>query len=318
MPPEDRILVSVVITAYNAEEYIAETLTSVCAQTYTPLEVILVDDGSSDDTAEIVKGRFPAVCYVHQPNSGQPSARNTGIRKALGKYVAFVDSDDLWLPQKIAKQVEKLERSALAWCYCDSLYFSGTFDNIMYRYSSLMRPHSGHAISQLLLGNFISSPTPIIRRDALFDVGLWDETRTMVEDWNMWLKVAARFPVGYVDEPLAAYRRHAGNMSGGWQLESLLRANLEVLDNALGYLPDSAPRLAARARANIYFKIGLAYLNTGKQRDGQRMISKALRNNPFQLRLYAYMLASLLPTRLVLSLNRWRHAYCRMAKPLSR
>lgn len=311
-------LVSVVITAYNAEKHIAETLESVLAQTYSPLEVIVVDDGSSDGTANIVKERFSTVRYFYQPNAGQPVARNTGIKKAAGEYIAFVDSDDLWLPQKTEKQINKLEKSSAAWCYCDCLYFRDSLDHVLYRYSSLMRPHEGAVLQPLLLGNFVSSPTAIVRKDVLLDLGLWDETRAIAEDWNMWLKIASRFRVAYVEEPLAAYRSHATSMLGGASVTSVLEANLAVLENGLGYLPDDAPRLAARARANIYFKVGLTYLKRGQEQEGQRMIAEALRNDPLQWRLYGYRLASLLPARFVQTLNVCRHAYCRAVKPVSR
>ncbi len=317
MQCESRILVSVVITAFNAEEYLAETLQSVSAQTYSPLEIIVVDDGSSDGTADVVKG-CPNAQYVYQKNSGQPSARNAGIRQASGKYIAFVDSDDLWLPEKIAKQVSALEHSGGAWCYCDCLHFENTPDQVLYRYSSLVQPHQGHVIEPLLLGNFIPSPTPMIRRDVLFTVGLWDDSCAIAEDWNMWLKIAAKFPIEYVDEPLAAYRRHSGNMLQGLSVEAILEGNLAVLESGFGHLPTSNPRLLARAHANLFFKIGLAYLKRGKAWEGRRMLSKALRSDPYQSRFYSFLAASLLPTGFVQALNKYRHFYCRIEKPITR
>ena len=311
------MLVSAVITAYNAEKYIAETLKSVSAQTYGPMEIIVVDDGSADKTAEIVRTQFPDVHYIYQRNAGQPSARNAGIRNAKGTYIAFVDSDDLWFPQKIARQVEQLTRSQAVWCYCDCLFFHEDLNHVLYRYSAQVRPRTGRVLEPLLLGNFISSPTPIIRRDALMEIGLWDETVAIAEDWNMWLKLSARFGIEYVDETLAAYRLHGDNMMKGASIQNILDSNLAVLANGLSQLSGDSRAIAEKARANIYFKIALMYLKRGEKRRGRQMIFQALRNDPRQLRFYAYQLVSLLPAPFVKNANRLRHWFFRTARPVS-
>ena len=309
------MLVSVVITAYNAEKHIGETLRSVCAQTYKPIEIVVADDGSTDGTADIIKTDFPEVRYIYQPNAGQPAARNAGIRHARGEFIAFVDSDDLWFPQKIARQVERLNQSNATWCYCDCIHFFETPDHDLYRYSAIAHPSSGMILEPLLLGNFIASPTPVIRRNALLDIGLWDEAVIICEDWNTWLKLAARFAVEYVDEPLAAYRVHAEGMSKVWLTPKILESHLSVLSNALSQLQGSNARIANAARANIYFKVGLSYLKRGEQSAGRRMLFRALLEDPLQLRFYVYQSISLLPTPFVRAANVLRHRYFRALKP---
>ncbi len=311
------MLVSVVITAYNAEKYIGETLRSVFAQTYKPIEIVVADDGSTDGTAHIIKTDFPDVRYIYQPNAGQPAARNAGIRHARGEFIAFVDSDDLWFPQKIARQVERLSQSNAAWCYCDCIHFLETPDHILYRYSAITRPSSGMILEPLLLGNFIASPTPMIRRDALLEIGLWDEAVIICEDWNTWLKLATRFAVEYVDEPLAAYRVRAQSMSKVWLLPKILESHLSVLSSALRQLQVRNSGIANRARANIYFMVGLGYLKRGDRSAGRRMLFRALLKDPLQLRLYVYLSISWLPPSFVSAANVWRHRYFRAAKPMS-
>src|SRR5918996_212462 len=117
--------VSVVIPTYNYGRYLPEAVESVLHQTFPDLEVIVVDDGSTDDTRELI-GRFgDKVCYIYQRNQGLPAARNTGIRAARGEYVGFLDSDDLWLPGKLALQVPRLDsRQAVGLVYADALFFS--------------------------------------------------------------------------------------------------------------------------------------------------------------------------------------------------
>ena len=309
------MLVSAVITAYNAEKYIDATLQSVRAQTYSPLEIIVVDDGSADGTADIVKGRFPDVQYIYQRNAGQPAARNAGIRHARGQFIAFVDSDDLWFPQKIARQIAWLDEHPAVWCYCDCLYFREDPQHSLYRYSAQVHPRSGRILESLLLGNFISSPTPMIRRDVLIEIGLWDESVAIGEDWNMWLKIAARYPIEYVDGALAAYRVHSDNMTTGSSVTNILESNLSVLARGLAHLPGHSHRFAEKARANIFFKVGLIYLKRGQEASGRRMIFRALRNDPLQPRFYAYQLASLMPPALVKAMNILRRRYFQVIKP---
>ena len=312
------MLVSAVITAFNAEKHIFETLTSVCGQSYKPMEVIVVDDGSTDGTADIVRTHFPSVRYIYQANAGQPAARNTGIRCSGGEYIAFIDSDDLWFPDKIARQISQLTETKTAWCYCDCVYFLETPEHTLYRFSAQVRPRQGQALEPLLLGNFICSPTPVVRQDLLIDAGLWDEGVLIAEDWNMWLRLAARFPVAYVDEPLAAYRVHANSMMRTASIPQLLEANLAVLSNGLKLSHKGTDRrFIAKTHANIYFKVGLTYLKNGKENTGRRMIFKALQNDPTQYRFYFYQITSLFPSSFVRTANRLRHWFFRVAKPIS-
>ena len=170
-----------------------ETLRSVESQVYERREVILVDDGSTDSTATLVRERFPDVRYVYQPNRGQPAARNTGIRNAVGDWIAFVDSDDLWRPDKLDFQVALLDQKKnYFWCYSDAAYFDHSPENPLYRLSQVVRPESGRVLAPLFLGNFICSSSPIIHRRVFEDVGMWDEDVRLCEDWNMWLRVAAK------------------------------------------------------------------------------------------------------------------------------
>src|SRR5687767_9423339 len=131
-------VVSVVITAFNAADTISETLESVLGQSYQALEVIVVDDGSTDATAAIVQTQFPSVRLVRQSNSGQPAARNAGVLASRGEIIAFVDSDDLWHVDKLRHQTELLLQHPEAyWCYCDCVHFEETPDRPLYRTSQL-------------------------------------------------------------------------------------------------------------------------------------------------------------------------------------
>jgi len=175
----DEPTVSVVIPAYNAERYIGETLESVLAQTYRDFEVVVVDDGSTDGTREIVRGYGEPVRLVEQPNSGPAAARNRGVREARGEFIAFIDADDLWLPEKLALQVPLFDDEEVGLVSCRVQLVDGSG-----------RPHptyerekvSGWAFEKLLEGNFIGTSTVVARREALEGAGLFPED--LVWTWS--------------------------------------------------------------------------------------------------------------------------------------
>jgi teichuronic acid biosynthesis glycosyltransferase TuaG len=229
--------ISVIIPAYNSAKYIAEAIESVLNQTYPVLEVIVVDDGSTDDTAEIVKKIAsrpmtyelrPKIRYFYQDNRGPAAARNRGIREARGNYIAFLDSDDLWLPDKIEKQIVLFDRSDYAMVYCDMSHVV----NGKTAYKSYLKGRGykyfgrGDIYDNLLRENFIFTPTVIMRRCILDKIKGFDEKFRICEDYKMWLSIAREYPIGYIDEPLVIRRRAEANITENRLLYSLSSVKL--------------------------------------------------------------------------------------------
>ncbi len=303
-------LVSVIIPAYNSERYIAETLESVFAQTYRNLEVIVVDDGSTDGTRELIQTGFPKVRYFWKPNGGAPSGRNLGIRNARGDLIAFVDSDDLWLPKKLEAQVRLFtDDPTLVWSYTDCYDFVGQPDHIAGRSSRLARPFEGDILPALFLGNFISSPTVVLRREVFDTAGLWDAGVAPVEDWDLWLRVAAQFSIKYLDEPLALHRRHSDSTIANIHPQEFLDIHLAVLRQVLERHPDRLRSLWRPAIANVYFKIGLGFLKRGMNNTGRLCLVRAVWYSPRELRFYGFLVAAFLPTWAIFRLNWLRHKW---------
>jgi glycosyltransferase involved in cell wall biosynthesis len=213
LPP----LVSVIIPTYNRSRYIAEAIRSVQAQTYQDLEIIIADDGSTDNTRDVVSGFGQGVTYLQLPHRGQAAAtRNAGLRAAEGEYVAFLDSDDLFLPGKLALQLAAFEQHPEAGLVYSNGYFfrddpqaptGHTLDG--------MPTPTGDALADLLRGNFLTSPVVLVRHDCLDVVGRFDERPEFfaVEDYDLWLRIAAQFPFVYVPGDVAAIRRHGQSIS---------------------------------------------------------------------------------------------------------
>ena len=213
----DKALVSVIIPAFDAAANIRQTLNSVVAQTYEEIEVIVVDDGSSDATSAIVEefvARDPRFHLIRQHNAGVGAARNTAIRKARGKYIAPLDADDYWFPRKLEKQVARMEQSGretgLVYCW------STVIDDQGGLLSSCSHTVEGRLRRVLILRNVVGNGSaPLLRASALEKVGLY-LTRTEqhgCEDWDLYLRIAENFAILVVPEYLLAYRLAGSGMS---------------------------------------------------------------------------------------------------------
>ena len=207
--------VSVVIPAYNTEQFLAETIRSVLDQTYGDYEVIVVDDGSSDGTLGVARSFEPGVKVLSQPNGGPASARNLAIRDARGDYIAFLDSDDLWTKDKLEEQVAFMERNpAVDLVYSEALMFTG--NNGDRKVSEKFGFPYDPSFRSLLFGNYIPNSTVMIRRSCVDKVGLLNERRELVgvEDYEYWLRVAKRSTMAGIPRPLMYYRVRDGNLMG--------------------------------------------------------------------------------------------------------
>lgn len=224
-------LVSVIIPAYNAAEFMGETLDSVFAQTYKNFEVILVNDGSSD-TAELeqVLQRYPSkLNYIKQENQGAAVARNTGLRAANGELVAFLDADDRWLPAFLEKQIDLLKSTGADVVFADAMLFGDS--HLDGRTFMQLNPLTGEVTAENLLAlkATVLTSTVLARKAVIFDVGLFDVSLRRGQDFDLWLRLAkagARFANSR--EVLAQHRIVDSGLSGG--TISQLKRTLSVLD----------------------------------------------------------------------------------------
>jgi glycosyltransferase involved in cell wall biosynthesis len=196
----DRTTVSVVIPTWNRRDLVTRALTSVVAQSRPPEEILVIDDGSTDGTAEAVLQAFAGVRVLSQENRGVSAARNRGLREASGRWIAFLDSDDEWHPRKLARQLESLAGSPGALlCHTDEIWIRhGRRVNPGAKH----RKQGGRIFERCLALCAISPSSALLHRSLFDDVGLFDETLPACEDYDLWLRITSRYPVLYVDEPL--------------------------------------------------------------------------------------------------------------------
>jgi glycosyltransferase involved in cell wall biosynthesis len=205
--------VSVVVASYNYGRFLAGALDSALGQTLRDLEVIVVDDGSTDETAEVVKPYLsdPRVRYQRTDHVGQSAAKNTGIRMARARLIAFLDADDLWLPEKLEKQLTLLSAEpTLGVIYSRRLLIDEQGRALEYDQPVL---HRGRVMDAMFRANFVCFSSALVHRRVLKHVGLFDESLTLAIDYDLWLRVAARYRFDYVDEPLVKYRTGHANLS---------------------------------------------------------------------------------------------------------
>lgn len=207
--------VSIIIPVYNSEHFIKDTLDSVFKQTYKDFEVIVVDDGSTDSTYSLLKRYGNRIVLLRKQNGGPASARNLGIKHSTGKYICFLDSDDLWTPNKLQDQVNYMNVNNCGLLYTDVKVFR-TKNNIKYTIGTLKCNLEGMIFKDLFWNNFIVNSTVMIRKSCISKIGLLDESIRIVgaEDYDYWLRLSLCFKVGHISKTLVYYRLHNNNLLG--------------------------------------------------------------------------------------------------------
>lgn len=245
-------LVSVIIPTYNRERTILRAINSVLNQTYKDIEVIVVDDCSTDKTVDIIKDNFPdnhrVKLYILEKNSGACVARNRGIKCSKGKYVAFLDSDDEYCKEKIQKQIDKLEKFNLDLCACD--YYQ--YDEYLNRKLIKTKPGSRmEVLSELLYCNFVTTGTLIGRRKCFVDIQ-FDENLPRYQDWDLVLRLYQTYSMDFIEEPLLLQycQKNSISSSTGHKktleaLELIFEKNEEIFSND------------KRANGQIHWMMGL-------------------------------------------------------------
>ena len=283
-PADD--LVSVIIPAYNAEAWIGSTLASALAQTYQNLEVIVVDDGSKDGTFAIVQtfaSRDRRVRIVRQTNQGLASARNAAIAAAIGSLIAPLDADDLWHPEKLAKQVAVMRdagpRVGLVYTWYSIIDETGRVT------ARGLRPrYQGDVHAALVVSNFVSSASiPLIRRSCLDEVGGYAMKIEGCEDLKLYLDTAERYEFRLVPEFLVGYRKSSGSMSQN--SAKMKSSHAKVLAEVRERHPELPARLFRQAVCEFCYWYGLNSLRNDRVHEGLLLLARILPNDPlFPLR----------------------------------
>lgn len=293
-------LVSVIIPTYNSANYIKEALESVFEQTFQDFEIIVIDDGSTDGTGEILKKYGDRIRSLFQDNSGPASARNKGIRIARGRYIAFLDADDIWLPLKLEKQVglfhqrEYLGMVTTGVCSFDE---KGVFGFSTNKRETLMR---GDIARNIFLRSNVGTPTVMVRKEVFDKIGLFEENIRQAEDDNMWIRIASHYDVELIDEALTKVRNHPQRMTLNKSelLESVL-TNIQLLRTKYGETVKKKIEKAIPIKVSqVQFSIGYGYYEIGKYREARKAFLKGAYHWIWFWKNPLYLILTLIPSGL--------------------
>lgn len=273
--------VSVIIPVYNNARTISRTVDSVLAQTIDDIEVIIVDDGSTDDTRAHLKPYGKRIRYFYQSNQERSAARNNGLLQARGQYIAFLDADDYWLPLKLEKQIAVFQNNPELGLVYSQAYVIKKQDQPLYILGKKGIDSSNdpsETFCRLLVGNFIPSPTPLISRQCVRDAGFYDEKISIREDNDYWLRVARNYPILGIPEPLAFYQLSEGDFLKKLAAKNAQDAYVYVVEKYKDDHPCSQDDYYL-ALALSWFRAALIDFGIGDLEAGKHRLDKATECN---------------------------------------
>jgi glycosyltransferase involved in cell wall biosynthesis len=269
-------LVSVIIPTYNHAYYVAEAIRSVLNQDYDRYEIILVDDGSTDNTSEVVAQFGFKVRYIYQPNQGLSAARNIGLRLARGDLIGFLDADDLYEPDYLSTLVSLLTANPQADAIHCACRFVDRFNNPLPQVAGRVIPPD-QLYATLLKGNFIPPLCMFAYKYCYEKAGLFDRSFQGVADWEMWLRISGSFTVIATEQVLARYRVAPNSMSS--DISPMLEERLNVLGKHMGFNPPGSSSLSQvelEAYSRVYLRTAIEYLQIKDQDQAYQCLYEAL------------------------------------------
>ncbi|MEO8383329.1 MAG: glycosyltransferase [Acidobacteriota bacterium] len=251
--------VSVILPVYNREQSVARAIRSVLAQTWAPLELIVVDDGSTDGTRDVLDSFGSRITVVEQAHAGAYVARNRGLRHSSGELAAFIDSDDAWLPDRLASQIPLMEREEVGLVFGDVVHVRPGYEPMRVTSFQIAPPRRGRVAAQFAWCNFVPTSTVLVRRSCLEEAGGFAEDVSLSCDYLMWFRIALRHEIDFVDRVVAEYALSSDGMSA--DLGRSIDARIQLFSGELARTSDPAVRkILKRLLFNLSWSLALAAL----------------------------------------------------------
>jgi glycosyltransferase involved in cell wall biosynthesis len=292
-------LISVIIPAYNASDFISQAIESVLSQSYEPLEIIAIDNGSNDHTSEVIRSYSEKVkCIRLDPNKGVTGARNVGIQSSRGELIAFLDADDQWLPGKIEQQQAILDSEPdIGLVHTDVFYWNPDAGDKNIRECG-REQFTGNCYTRFFFDNHVMPSSVLLRRECLEAVGLFDEGFYVAEDWDLWFRIARRFRFAYLNYPMVLYRVHEGSLSNDHA--RMRQHELLVIKKALANDPNLKSLIGSnqvqRALHELNFSVGYSKFQSNELKTARKFFADAIAAAPIRIKPITYYMACLLPT----------------------
>jgi glycosyltransferase involved in cell wall biosynthesis len=271
--------VSVIIPLYNGKKYILETLNSVLNQTFKDFEVIVIDDGSKDNSKEVLEKYLDRIRYIYQENSGSPAAaKNRGIKESKGEFLAFMDQDDLWQADKLAKQVKILEKDQkIGLVATNTLVFDSQTKEIKGKaWAKVSKMSAEQTRKRLLQGNFIVTSSAVMVRKETIEGKGFDENMRLADDYELWFRIAKKWQLEFIEEPLTKWRHNVSSLSHSHKklLEDLVYFfGSAVQDKGL---KDNEIKIAREQLKLFSVRLGNLNLSLGEYSKAEQMYKQAI------------------------------------------
>jgi glycosyltransferase involved in cell wall biosynthesis len=274
-------LISVIIPTYNHGQFIEEAIKSVLGQTYREFELIVVDDGSTDNTNQVLRKYGKDIVHIYQRNSGVSSARNRGISVAKGEFIAFLDSDDVWMPEKLEMQLALAqENNSIGLVGCAGYHIDST-GRIEREFIAGSPEDHSEFLEHLLIRNIFpgGSSGAFARKECFERVGLFDERLRFGEDWDMWIRISKAYSVKFAQQPLMKLRRH--NLIKAYKNIKTIESNIRMVINK--NVEFHKKIIKRKANSWMYTDMAMFCLSENKKLRSLFYIIKALRSYPFKI-----------------------------------
>lgn len=284
---KNNFTVSVIIPTYNRAHLLGRSIRSIMNQTYQNFEIIVVDDGSTDNTDELIFSLVnEKIRYIrHEKNKGAAAARNTGIKAAKGDYIAFQDSDDIWLPEKLEKQMEVFKTAPKKVGVVYTGFYRIIGSKRIYMPYSWVNKKDGDIYPQILAGNFVTTQSITVRAGCLEKVGLFDENLPRLQDWEFVIRLSKHYSFEFIDEPLLYSYYTQGCISS--DKEALVSALKLIIEKHYIEFKNNKTFLASR-----YLTLGSALNSCGDFNNARHYFIKAVKTYPFDKRLLLHTILS--------------------------
>jgi glycosyltransferase involved in cell wall biosynthesis len=251
--------VSVILAVFNRESTVARAIRGVLAQTWAPLELIVVDDGSTDGTRDVLHSFGSQITVIDQSHAGAYVARNRGVRHAQGELIAFIDSDDVWLPDRLALQMPLMNRAEVGLVFGDVVHVRPGRERKRFTSFQVAPPRRGRVAAQFAWCNFVPTSTVLVRRSCLDEAGGFAEDVALSCDYLMWFRIALRHELDFVDRIVAEYTLSADSISA--DLGRSIEARIQLFSGELERTSDPATRnILKRLLFNLSWSLALAAL----------------------------------------------------------
>jgi len=288
-------LVSIILPTYNCASFLPHSIGTILSQTYNSYEIIVIDDGSTDNTKEVLYPFMQRIKYIRlEHNKGLPTARNTGIQSAQGKYIAFIDADDLWIPEKLRTDIEYFEtHPEVSMVYSKHINIDEKGNDL--NGNTKNKLPSGNIFTQLFSEqNFIITSSVVVRKEIFETTGLFDGQLFNCQDWDLWLRIAFHFQVAGIDKPLVKYRHNPHSLSKN--RNNVLKYQKIVIDKIYNTFKDQEnginEKLYKKRLASHYAKVGRYYLRIGDKNRAKENFALSLKNAPLNFRSLRYYLCT--------------------------